>query len=391
MRQPIPPLRERIRRLIATPSISSVKPVLDQGNLAVVAQLAEWLEALGAKVDVLPLPDEPGKANLIGTIGGPAEGGLVLSGHTDTVPYDEGCWQHDPFGCEEADGRLYGLGTADMKSFLALAVETVARHREQRLQQPLTVLATANEETDMSGARALATSGRAMGRFAVIGEPTSLKPVRLHKGIMMEGIRVIGRSGHSSNPALGVSALEAMQRVMGELLRWRQELQERYREPLFAVPVPTLNLGHIHGGDSPNRICALCELHIDLRTLPGMDHEELRATMQQRLQRCLGGGEAELEFTPLFAGVPAMETPADSELVRATEQLTGTSAGSVAFGTEGPYLRALGMDTVVLGPGSIDQAHQPDEYLPLEAIEPTLDILDRLVERFCSRADGASP
>lgn len=391
MRQPIPPLRERIGRLVATPSISSAKPDLDQGNLAVVEQLAEWLEALGAKVQVLPLPEQPDKANLVATIGGSAAGGLVLSGHTDTVPYDEGRWQHDPFGCEEADNRLYGLGTADMKSFLALAVETVARHRKRRLRQPLTVLATANEETDMSGARALAAAGRAMGRFAIIGEPTSLKPVRLHKGIMMEGIRITGRSGHSSNPARGVSALEAMQRVMGELLRWRQELQERYREPMFAVPIPTLNLGHIHGGDSPNRICALCELHIDLRTLPGMDHEVLRAAMQQRLQRCLDGSEARLEFTSLFAGVPAMETAADSELVRVTEQLAGTSAGSVAFGTEGPFLRALGMDTVVLGPGSIDQAHQPDEYLPLDAIDPTLDILDQLVERFCSGANGTHP
>lgn len=388
MQQPIPPLRERIRRLVATPSISSTNPDFDQGNMAVVEQLAEWLEALGARVQVQPVPGEAGKANLIASIGA-GSGGLVLSGHTDTVPYDEGRWRHDPFGCQEADGRLYGLGTADMKSFLALAVEIMARHRASRLAHPLTLLATANEESDMSGARALAEAGRPLGRFAVIGEPTSLRPVRMHKGILMEGIRVIGRSGHSSNPALGVSALEAMHRVMGELLAWRTELQERYREPLFQVPVPTLNLGHIHGGDSPNRICPSCELHMDLRTLPGMDPLELRHIMHQRLGRCLEGTGAAVDFTPLFAGIPSLETPADSALVRAAEELTGEPAGAVAFGTEGPYLQALGMETVVLGPGSIDQAHQPDEYLPLDSINPTLDILDALVVRFCGEGGGA--
>jgi acetylornithine deacetylase len=180
-----------------------------------------------------------------------------------------------------------------------------------------------------------------------------------------------------------------MHRVMGELLAWRTELQERYREPLFQVPVPTLNLGHIHGGDSPNRICPSCELHMDLRTLPGMDPLELRHIMHQRLGRCLEGTGAAVDFTPLFAGIPSLETPADSALVRAAEELTGEPAGAVAFGTEGPYLQALGMETVVLGPGSIDQAHQPDEYLPLDSINPTLDILDALVVRFCGEGGGA--
>jgi acetylornithine deacetylase len=371
-----------IRRLIAIPSVSSVTPRLDQSNRGVIDLLAMWLEDLGFAVEIQVLADRPDKANLIATLGrGP--NGLVLSGHTDTVPYDEGLWQHDPFGASVDNGRLYGLGSADMKSFLALAIGAARRFNPEDFQQPLIILATADEESSMNGAAALVQAQRRLGRFAVIGEPTSLRPVRLHKGIMMEAIRLEGRSGHSSNPALGVNALEGMYRVMGELLAWRRELQSRYRNPLFDVAVPTLNLGHIHGGDNPNRICGSCELHIDLRPLPGMELDALRATLHRRLTRVLQDSGLELSFLPLFKGIEAMETSATSAIVEAAEELTGHSAGAVAFGTEGPYLNQLGMDTVILGPGSIDQAHQPDEYLPLDSLEPTIRLLQDLIERFC--------
>jgi acetylornithine deacetylase len=377
-----PKLLDMIRELISIPSVSSVTPRFDQSNRPVIERLAYWLEDLGFAVEVQPLPAQPDKANLIATLGtGP--GGLVLSGHTDTVPFDDGLWQHDPFGGAVADGRLYGLGSADMKSFLALAIEAAGGFASRDFRQPLIILATADEESSMKGARALLETGRPLGRFAVIGEPTSLRPVRLHKGIMMEAIRLEGRSGHSSNPALGVNALEGMYRVMGELLRWRDELQRNHRNPLFEVTVPTLNLGYIHGGDNPNRICPGCELHIDLRPLPGMRLDELRAALRERLTRALADSELKLVFTSLFEGIEAMETPAASAIVKAVEELTGDSAGTVAFGTEGPYLNQLGMDTVVLGPGSIDQAHQPDEYLTLDSLEPTVRILRCLIERFC--------
>jgi acetylornithine deacetylase len=371
-----------IRELIAIPSMSSVTPRFDLSNRPVIDRLAPWLEDLGFTVDVQPLPDQPDKANLIATLGA-GKGGLVLSGHTDTVPFDDGLWQHDPFGGVVTDGRLYGLGSADMKSFLALVIEAARGFDPRDFRQPLIILATADEESSMNGARALLEADQPLGRFAVIGEPTGLRPVRLHKGIMMEAIRVEGRSGHSSNPALGASALDGMYRVMGELLRWREELQSRYSNPLFEVPVPTLNLGHIHGGDNPNRICPSCELHIDLRPLPGMRLDELRGLLRERLTRTLADSELRLSVLSLFDGIEAMETPAASAIVKAVEELTDQPAGAVAFGTEAPYLNRLGMDTVVLGPGSIDQAHQPDEYLPLNSVEPTVRILRRLIERFC--------
>ena len=382
----IPPLLDMIRDLIAINSVSSVDPSLDQGNRAVIELLANWLDGTGFQVEIMPLPGSTSKANLIATLGS-GSGGLVLSGHTDTVPYDEGKWTHDPFSLTEANQRLYGLGTSDMKSFLALALDASREFRAGDLKEPLILLATADEETSMAGARALVDHARPRARHAVIGEPTGLRPVRMHKGILMESINLQGRSGHSSDPSLGNSALEAMHTVIGTLLSWRKELQIGHRDPFFAVPVPTLNLGHIHGGDNPNRICPECELHIDLRPLPGMDLQELRGEMHNRILKSQQDTGIEVRFKALFEGVPAMETPADAPIVKLAEKLTGHTAEAVAFGTEAPYLSQLGMDTVVMGPGDIDQAHQPDEYLALDRLAPTIDILKQLVNTVCIKAD----
>src|SRR5690606_19803707 len=154
----------------------------------------------------------------------------------------------------------YGLGSCDMKGFFALVIEAVLPLLDQPFKQPLLILATCDEESSMSGARALAEAGRPLGRAAVIREPTGLRPVRLHKGILMEGLRVVGQTGNLSNRADGDSALQAMHAVMGELLTLRQQWQHEYNSPLFDVPEPTLNLGCIHGGDNPNRICGQCSL-----------------------------------------------------------------------------------------------------------------------------------
>ena len=377
-----PPLLDMIRDLIAINSVSSVDPNLDRGNLPVIELLANWLDDTGFQVEIMPLPGSTSKANLIATLGS-GTGGLVLSGHTDTVPYDEGKWTHDPFSLTEADQRLYGLGTSDMKSFLALALEVSRELRASDLKEPLILLATADEETSMAGAKALVDKGRPHARHAIIGEPTGLRPVRMHKGILMESIHLQGRSGHSSDPSLGNSALEAMHTVIGTLLSWRNELQKNHRDPLFAVPVPTLNLGHIHGGDNPNRICPECELHIDLRPLPGMDLQELRGELHNRVLNSLQDTGIIIRFDALFEGVPAMETPADAPIVELAEKLTGHASEAVAFATEAPYLSQLGMDAVVMGPGDIAQAHQPDEYLALDRIPPTIDILKQVVDTVC--------
>ena len=389
MKPRIPSLIEMLSGLIAAPSMSSVSPEFDTSNREVIDLLADWLERLGFAVEVLPLPTQPHKANLIATLGkGP--GGLVLAGHTDTVPYDEGRWSHNPFRLTEKDNRLYGLGTSDMKGFFALAIEAARQFQAEQLQQPLIILATADEESSMDGAQALVDLGRPKARYAVIGEPTGLRPVNAHKGIMMEAVRLTGRSGHSSDPSLGVSALEGMHRVIGDLLSWREELQARHRDPQFKVPVPTLNLGHIHGGDNPNRICGACELHLDLRPVPGMELEALRATLNERLQRLLGESPLGWELSPLFHGTPPMHTPATSAIVQIAEKLTGHDSEAVAFCTEGPYLTELGIETLILGPGDIAQAHQPDEFLALDRLQPTVELLQKLIERFCLKPTEAT-
>lgn len=378
-----PSLQQMLRELIAEPSVSSVNPAIDMGNRGVIDLLAAWAEDLGFAVDIRPIPGQPGKANLVATLGRGGAGGLVLSGHTDTVPYDEQGWSSDPFALTERDGRLYGLGTSDMKSFLALALEAARGLDPSRLRAPLVLLATADEESGMEGAKALVADGRPLGRHAIIGEPTGLRPVRMHKGVMMEAVRLIGRSGHSSNPALGVNALDAMATVLDALKAWREELAGRYSDARFEVPAPTLNLGCIHGGDNPNRICAETELQLDLRPLPGMSNEELRDALQRRLREVLADFPGRIEFRSLFPGQPAMETSEQAEIVTAARTLTGQEAGAVAFGTEAPWLSRLGMDVIVLGPGDIEQAHQPDEYLSLDRVQPTVELLGRFIDRFC--------
>jgi acetylornithine deacetylase len=381
-----PSLLHMIETLVSTPSVSSPDASLDQGNLAVIEHLAGWLADSGFSVEVMTLPGDSRKANLIATLGS-GTGGLVLSGHTDTVPYDEGKWQHDPFSLTQANQRLYGLGTSDMKAFLALAIEASRGLRAGDLKEPLILLATADEETSMAGAKALVDRGLPQARHAIIGEPTGLRPVRMHKGMMMEAINLQGHSGHSSDPALGNSALEAMYSVIGALREWRNELQQKHYDACFAVPVPTLNLGHIHGGDNPNRICAECELHIDLRPLPGMDPQQLREELHQRTRATLRDSGILVSFKSLFDGVPAMETPASAAIVQLAEKLTGHSSEAVAFGTEAPYFNQLGMETVILGPGDIDQAHQPDEYLALDRLAPTIEILEQMINTICIRRD----
>lgn len=376
----IPPLKAQFAALIATPSVSSTQALWDQSNLPVIELLAGWLGELGFSCEIQSVA--PGKANLLATLGsGP--GGLVLAGHTDTVPFDAELWQTDPLRLSEVGDRWVGLGACDMKGFFALAIEAVRGLLDQPFRQPLLILATCDEESSMAGARALAAAGRPLGRAAVIGEPTGLKPIRLHKGVMMERIDILGQSGHSSDPALGHSALEAMHEAISALIDLRRGWQLEFNDPQFSVPQPTLNLGCIHGGDNPNRICGQCSLEFDLRPLPGMPPEVLRAAIREKLQPLAQRHQVLIDYAPLFPDVPPFEEPADSELVRLAERLTGHAAGSVAFGTEAPYLQQLGCETLILGPGDIDCAHQPGEFLDTARIEPMVGLLRQLITHYC--------
>ncbi len=379
---PLPPLKDQLSQLIALPSVSSTSPRWDMGNRPVVELLGNWLRDLGFSVEIMPVSADGNKANLIATLGsGP--GGLVLAGHTDTVPFDEGRWNSDPLSLSERDNRFYGLGSTDMKGFFPLAIAAATKFSDKALQQPLIILATCDEESSMGGARALAAAGRPKARAAIVGEPTSLVPVRMHKGIMMEAVRVTGRAGHSSNPELGNNALDGMHAVLAQLLAYRQTMAARFSNPMFAVEFPTLNLGCIHGGDNPNRICGSAELHFDLRMTPDGSNAEVRGEIGQQLQQVAAETGLEINFAPLIQDVSPFEEAADSELVRVAERLSGHSAEAVAFATEAPFLQQLGMQTVVMGPGSIDQAHQPDEFMGLDQVQPCIDLLERCIGHYC--------
>ena len=380
----LPPAVEMLKTLIGEPSVSCVDALRDQTNLRVIEHLATWLEDLGFAVEVLPLPDKPGKGNLIARRGGrkPDDGsGLVLAGHTDTVPCDEALWQHDPFRLTERDAKFYGLGACDMKGFFPFALLAAARHAESRLERPLTIVATADEESSMDGARHLARLGVPKAAAAVIGEPTDMQPVYAHKGFAALSIAVAGASGHSSNPALGDNALEAMYRVMGALLAFRSELAERYSDNGFAVVHPTLNLGCLHAGDNPNRICGHAELKIDLRLLPSMDTTAIIDELRTRVASA--SGATPVVADPLVAPVPPYSTSTDGRLVKTLTALADAPARTVAFSTEAPFFQSLGIETVVFGPGSIDQAHQPNEYLDGRQFQPMEDVLTKLIATYC--------
>lgn len=378
----IPPLLTMIEALIATPSISCVNPDLDQSNQAVIDLLANWCHDLGFSTEIFPIPNHPGKFNLLATLG-QGEQGLILAGHTDTVPYNAQYWHSDPFQLTEIDDRLYGLGTADMKSFFALALTAAGQFKAHQLKQPLRLLATADEESGMYGARALVEMGYPQAQYVVIGEPTQLRPVRMHKGIFTEAIQVQGTGGHSSYPNKGNSALEGMHKVISALLAWRTALQTQYVDPLFDVPTPTMNLGYIRGGDNPNRICEACELHVDVRLMPGLSVEDCRSMLHQQVLAAIKDTGLQVSFTTLFEGFSAMTTPAEAEIVKIAERLSGHQATVAPYATEAPYFQALGNQTIVLGPGNIAQAHQPNEFISKDYLQPTIEVFTRFIHHFC--------
>ncbi|WP_174634695.1 acetylornithine deacetylase [Yersinia thracica] len=384
----LPPFIELYRALIATPSISATDSALDQSNEALINLLAGWFADLGFRVEIQPVPDTRHKFNLLASIGekssGEGSGGLLLAGHTDTVPYDEGRWTRDPFTLTEHDNKLYGLGTADMKGFFAFILDAVRDIDASTLSKPLYILATADEETTMAGARYFAASTQLRPDFAIIGEPTSLQPVRAHKGHISNAIRITGQSGHSSDPARGVNAIDLMHESITELMKLRITLQERYNNPAFAIPYPTMNFGHINGGDAANRICACCELHMDIRPLPGLTLSDLNELMTEALAPVSARWPGRLSIDELHPPIPGYECPTDHHMVGVIEKLLGERTAVVNYCTEAPFIQQI-CPTLVLGPGSINQAHQPDEFIDMAFIEPTRELIGQLVDHFCQQ------
>ncbi|MFC0180360.1 acetylornithine deacetylase [Thorsellia kenyensis] len=381
----IPKFHSLYETLIAIPTVSAEDIQLDFPNLPLIEKLAEWFESLGFEISITKVPESRDKYNLLASFypsNGVKNGGLLLTGHTDTVPFDEGRWTQDPFKLTLKDDKLYGLGTADMKGFFAFILDAVAQLDSKKFTKPLHILATADEEITMAGARYFAANTLIRPDFAIIGEPTSLEPIRAHKGHVAHSLKIVGHSGHSSNPALGVNAIDLMHESIGKLIELREELKEKYQNASFTVPHPTMNFGYINGGDAANRICACCELHLDIRPLPGLKLDELDGLVAKALKPVTDKYPGRLSIKQMHAAIPGYECETAHHLVQEIEKLLDKRTDVVNYCTEAPFVQTL-CPTLVLGPGSIDQAHQPDEYIDTAFIEPTKKVLTDLISHFC--------
>lgn len=378
----LPNFNQSLSQLIACPSISSTQESWDQGNKEVIQLLATWFEQLGFAIEIQSVPETTNKFNLLAKLGS-GEGGLLLAGHSDTVPFDENRWESDPHKVVNLDDKFFGLGTCDMKGFFAFILQVCKNITAKQLKKPLYILATADEETTMAGARFFAQSQAIKPDVAIIGEPTGLVPVVMHKGHMSHRISVEGKSGHSSKPSLGVNAIEIMYKVIGQLITLKEQFSLKYENTAFDVPAPTLNLGAISGGDNANRICGHCHLDLDLRSLPGMSDAELINWLSDALKPIAEAYPGRITFEEMHPSSPCFEQKKPSTFIDIAEEISGHRCCAVNYATEAPFIQQLGCQTIVLGPGSIEQAHQPNEFLAHSEIDKTEKLLTKMIQHYC--------
>jgi len=373
-------VEEILAELVALDSTSA------RTNVEVIQHLAARAEGLGLSARLYPYTDERGveKLQLVAVSqqdfveGGEVE--LALVGHTDTVPFDP-AWA-EALQLTEREGGLYGRGACDTKGFIAAALAALGEIDLRSLVRPLALVLTADEEVGCLGAKRLAEARPFRARHAVIGEPTSLRPMRAGKGYCLAEVTVRGREGHSAYPALGASAIMRAARLVTRIETIAEELKGLAHEA-FDPPHTTLNVGLIRGGTAKNIIAGECRFTLEWRPVPGQRPElvaELVRREVEALRELEEDFDCEVAVTRLDGGA---ETPADAPLVRALEELTRQTAGTVAFGTEAPQLTELGADAVVFGPGDIRVAHRTGEFVPLAELRDCVQILRRTVERFC--------
>jgi len=309
---------------------------------------------------------------------------VMLSGHTDVVPVDGQRWSTDPFALTERDGRLAGRGSADMKGFIACALRAASQAARRELRVPLQLAFSYDEEVGCLGVRSLVedmASWTHKPDFCIVGEPTGLRAAIGHKGKTALKATCHGRAAHSASPEKGVNAIHMACDLVARV-RERQALIARQGpfDPDYEVPYTTLHVGVIRGGTVLNIVPSGCELELEIRNLPGDDPERIVAGMRADAVEVAGEGRIELEISNEY---PGLDTPGDAAVVALAAALTGIDERiKVGFGTEGGlFSGVLGIPTVVCGPGSIDQAHKPDEYISVGQLAQCDRMLERLVER----------
>jgi acetylornithine deacetylase len=375
-------IEETLAELVSIDSVSA------RSNVEIINYLAARAENLGLRVKTFPYKDERNveKVNMIAVAGDGSSGSekieveLALVGHTDTVPFDP-AWT-DALRLTERDGKLYGRGACDTKGFIAAALTAIERIDVRRLRRPLALVFTADEEVGCLGAKRLADERALAARYSIVGEPTSLQPMRAGKGYCLAEIILRGREGHSAYPALGASAIFRAARLVNRIEKIAEELKAE-QLAAFEPPYTTLNVGLINGGTAKNIIAGECRFTLEWRPLPGQAASHLLDLVNAAIEdeKSLDADfDCSLEVIRLDSG---METATNSALVQFLEEACAREAGTIAFGTEAPQMAELGAEAVVFGPGNIRVAHRTEEFVPLEDLHKCAEILFRAIERFC--------
>ncbi len=370
-----------LRDLVAHPSVSS------QPNAALIGEMADILDRAGARVEVHG--DGSGdKANLWATIGPEMAGGVLLSGHSDVVPVEDQDWSTDPWDLTERGDLLLGRGSCDMKGFIAAALAMADEYGATNLRRPVHFCFTHDEEVGCLGAQALVPHLKArqhLPAIAVVGEPTEMRIIEGHKGCCEYTARFHGLEGHGSNPDRGVNAVAYAVRYVTRLMELAEELKLRApRDSRFDPPWTTVNVGRLHGGVAHNVIPGRAEVEWEMRPVQYGDAEFVKEQLQHLVEAELlpamravsPWADITVETIGEVVGLEPMEDNMAKALVA---QLTGgNSADVVPFGTEAGLFQELGMSVVVCGPGSIAQAHKPDEYVSRQQLTECLTMLEGL-------------
>jgi len=378
---------EMARRLVAFDTTSR------NSNLALIEFVRDYLDGHGVKSELV-FNDTGAKANLFATIGPPDQGGILLSGHTDVVPVDDQDWHTDPFKLVEQDDRLYGRGSSDMKSFIAVLLTLIPELMTRKLRTPIHLSFSYDEEIGCIGVRRLieVLAGRPdRPRLAIVGEPTMMQVGVGHKGKHVYRCHVHGHEAHSSLVHQGVNAIEAAAEIIARLKAIaRRKRDHGPFDPDFDPPYSSIHTGVIRGGTALNIVPRDCEFDFEIRPLPGDDVDGFIAELREYAVTLLPEMHAVRADTGIaideVSAAPALSTPADAEVTQLAAALTGENMTTkVSFGTEGGLFSAAGIPTIICGPGSIDQAHKPDEFVALEQIARCEAFLRRLIDRVSQR------
>jgi acetylornithine deacetylase len=366
--------------LVAIDSVSS------RSNTEIISYLAMRCEAGGFAVKLFHHIDDAGvaKTNLVALAGAEfsdkLEIELALVGHTDTVPYDP-TWTK-ALQLTEQEGKLFGRGACDTKAFIAATLTAIESIDLSQVKKSLALVFTADEEIGCLGAKRLAEARPFAAQYAIVGEPTSLQPMRAGKGYCLAEITVRGREAHSAYPGLGTSAIFRAARLI-ERIELIAEKLKRDERAGFDPPYTTLNVGIINGGSAKNVVAGHCSFTLEWRPIPGQQSDHVL----NLVEKAVGGlQQHDPDFTCEIDAARADEsfdTRADSTLVQFLEQASGNASGTVAFGTEAPSMIALGADAVVFGPGDIRVAHRTGEFVPIDQLRECVNILRQAIERFC--------